>query len=112
MMKPVTNNFLTASALVLAFVFSGASLPAYANHSLEDEDTILVEKRPNEKIPYSKIVRKLSKKLFGFDPRTVTHFGKGRKQGVAKSFSDYMDRSKYRVKVRGDKVVLKYTVFF
>lgn len=105
------SSILGVPALALAFAI-GAPTQVFAHNMLEDEDTILIEKQPSQKIPYSKIVRKLSKRLFNFDTYQVLTFGKGKRNSVARSFQDFADRSKYRLNVRRDEVELKYTLNF
>ena len=112
MLKPVSKSLFSLSAFALAIALTGVSFSAHAGYQYEDEDTILVEKQPNTKIPYSKIIRKISQKLFSFDTHKISHFGKGKKSGVVRNFGDYLDRTKYRVNVRDDRVVFKVKMNF
>lgn len=105
------SSILCAPALAAACLL-GSPLQVNAGNMLEDEDTILIEKQPSQKIPYSKIVRKLGKQLFNFDTSKVLSFGKGKRKSVARNFSDFAERSKYRFNVRKDEIELKYTLNF
>lgn len=108
-----SRSIMYASFFTFAIAFAGAPAIASAAHGFEDEDTILVEKHPpSQKIPYSRIIRKIGQRLFKVDTHKVLQFGKGRKQGVARSFKDFADRSKYRVNVHKDKLTLKFTLNF
>jgi len=112
MRKPNLCSLISASTMALMLSLTSVPALVSASNYYEDEDTILVEKQPSQKIPYSKIVRKIGKRLFKVDTHKVFHLGKGKKSGVARTFSDFADRSKYRVNVRRDKVVLKFTMNF
>jgi hypothetical protein len=108
-----SRSIMYASFFTLAVALIAMPASSHAAYGFEDEDTILVEKHPpSQKIPYSRIIRKIGQRLFKIDTQKVLQFGKGRKQGVARSFKDFADRSKYRVNVRQDKVVLKFTMNF
>lgn len=107
----------TLQHIAFMFMLSGMSLVSshgYAGYLdiADDEDTILVEWRPMTKIPYNRIVRQLSKKLFNFDTQNALSFGEGRRQNVARNFSDYLDRSKTRLNVRRDEIEVKFRVNF
>ncbi|TNC81474.1 MAG: hypothetical protein C9356_09095 [Oleiphilus sp.] len=112
MLKQVTKSLFGFPTILLAASLTGAPALSQAAYQYEDEDTILVEKQPSTKIPYSKIVRKIGKRLFSFDTHKITHFGKGKRAGVVRNFRDYLDRSKYRVHLKEDKVSLKFTLNF
>lgn len=112
MLKQVTKSLFGVPAFMLAVSLTGAPAMSQAAYQYEDEDTILVEKQPSTKIPYSKIVRKIGKRLFSFDTHKVTHFGSGKRSGVVRNFRDYLDRSKYRINIKDDKVSLKFTMNF
>ncbi len=113
MPRTESRSIMFASFFTLAIAFAGMPSMAFAAHGYEDEDTILVEKQPpSQKIPYSRIIRKIGQRLLKIDNINPFQFGKGKKQGVARSFQDFADRSKYRVNVRKDKVVVKFTLNF
>lgn len=90
----------------------GAPTQVTAQTMFEDEDTILVEKQASQKIPYSKIVRKIGQRLFQVDTYKVLSFGQGKRGSVVRSFKDIAEHSKYRFNVRRDELELKYTLYF
>ncbi len=109
-----TKWLLNTSILALLLALSGA---ANAEHDEfigpgNGDDTILVEKQVNEKIPYHKILKKISKRMFKFDAENILAFGKGRTDSVVRSFKDISERMKYRVDVDRDEVEFKLSLNF
>ena len=77
------------------------------------EETILVEKKPSSnKIPYSLIARKVVKRFFDFDTYNVLTYTYSNDTGVARSLSEYISRSDYRLNVKRDEFELKYSLSF
>lgn len=106
------HHLFGTQTIILAMLLGLSSVEVHATNMFEDEDTILVEKQPEQKIPYGRIVRKISEKLFNLDTHKILSFGEGKTRKVARSFKDFTDRSKYRIKLRTDEVQLKYTLNF
>lgn len=108
----IAKFFLNSSVLVLTLALLSISFHSQAASGMSDEDTILVEKQPSQKIPYSKIARKIVQRLFHFDTSSIMSFGQGKKNSIARSFSDFADRSKYRFNVKRDEVEVKFLLNF
>ncbi len=90
------------------------SANTYANPNIpaNDEETILVDQQPSTKIPYRKIVRAVIHRVFNFDSERIMTFG-GKGEGkIARSFSDYVDRTRTRFKVQEDEVELEFKLKF
>lgn len=105
--------------LTLTFCSSIASAQAGAYAGSSDEDTILIEdqaslgdKQTSQKIPYHRILKAFAKRLFDVDMESVFSGGKNKRTAVVRHFSEYTDRTKYRVKVKKDEVVLKFSLNF
>ncbi len=77
-----------------------------------EDDTILVEKEASQKIPYHKILKKLSKQLLNFNTEKVVTFGEGRRDSIVRNFSDLSSRMKYRVDVNRDELEFKFSLNF
>lgn len=99
-------------SLTLMISLTGTPMHSYAYSHFEDEDTILVEKQPSQKIPYAKIIRKIGKRLFQVDTYKIASFGQGKTTKVMRNLKDFAERSKYRVNVREDELEFKYTLNF
>jgi proteasome assembly chaperone (PAC2) family protein len=110
-----TPNSKQASgiAALLAVLLSFSTISVANPHiPANDEDTILVDQQPSTKIPYSKIVRAMIHKVFNFDSERIMTFG-GKGEGkIARSFSDYVDRTRTRFKVKEDEVELELKLNF
>lgn len=103
----------TIGATSTAFVLLASAPTQVTAHAMfEDEDTILVEKQASQKVPYSKIVRKIGQRLFQVDTYKVLSFGQGKRSSVVRNFKDIAEHSKYRFNVRRDELELKYTLYF
>jgi hypothetical protein len=76
------------------------------------DDTILVEKEGAQKIPYGRIAKALVDRFFQVDVKHIFSGGKNRKTASARNFSDYADRTKYRVAVKKEQVQLKFSLNF
>jgi len=87
-------------------------MTASAAYQTGDDDTILVEKQPSQKIPYHKILKSITKQLFKFDSESVFSFGKGKSTRVVRSFGDLVDRSKTRFNIKRDKIEVKFSLNF
>lgn len=99
--------------VVFSLILSSTPQNVQAAHGLNDEDTILVDKQPPpQKVSYSRIVRKIAKRLFKFDADAMLTFGQGKRNNIARSFSDFADRSKYRLNVKEDEVEVKFSLNF
>lgn len=111
--KKLSNTqFIGIAALLTALLSFSANTYANPHIPVSDEDTILVDQQPSTKIPYSKIVRAVIHKVFNFDSERIMTFG-GKGEGtIARSFSDYVDRSRTRFKVKEDEVELEFKLNF
>lgn len=76
------------------------------------DETILIEKEVSQKIPYSKIAKALVNHFFKVDVQKMFTGGKNYKSACVRNFSDYADRTKYRVGLKPDKVELKFSLNF
>lgn len=124
-LNSIAANFKTQETSISAFRFSkicpllflcllGLSLNVQAIPSVpyDDEDTILIDRQPSNKIPYSKIVRAFAYKLFRIDSEKLTTFGSGKTNNVVRHFSEYADRTKTKFKVKRDEVELEFKLNF
>lgn len=113
-MKRKTNRkqSIGIAAFLAALLSFSANTYANPNIPANDEDTILVDQQPSTKIPYSKIFRAVIHKVFNFDSERIMTFG-GKGEGkIARSFSDYVDRTRTRFKVKEDEVELEFKLKF
>ena len=99
-----------AVALTLCGVASVAQ--ATPNVPAADEDTILIDRQPSNKTPYSKIVRAVIYKIFEVDSEKIMSFGADAKRDVVRRFADYADRTRTKFKVKEDSVELEFKVHF
>ncbi len=107
--KTLLRNLICLLALMVA------SSSLYADSFLGpagEEDTILIEKEANTKIPYHLILKKFSNRMFQFDTEHLISFGKGRSDHIVRSFADIRERFKTRVNVDRDEVKLNMSVNF
>ena len=103
------------AAVIFAMLSLSANSYANPNIPMSDEDTILVDKQPSTKIPYSKIVRAMIHKIFDIDSEQIMTFGGNGGNGgkdIARSFSDYVDRTRTQFKVKQDEVELEFKLKF
>jgi len=101
--------------LILALILSlNATFACAQSYSLSNggDDTILIEKQPSQKIPYARIARAFAKRLFDINVETMFSGGKNKKTAVVRNFSEYSDRTKYRLGVRKDRVEMKFSLNF
>lgn len=107
-----TKKFIRIAAIFLAL--QALSMNAFANpdYPINDDDTILVDQQPSTKIPYSKIVRAVIHKVFSVDSDRIMTFGGNGETSIARSFSDYVDRTRTRVKVKEDEVEFELKLNF
>lgn len=105
-----TKHLTRVVALVAAL--SCSSLYASPNLPVSEDETILIDQQPSNKIPYSKIARALIKKIFQFDSQSIMTFGGSTSSSVARSFTDYVDRTKARFKVKEDEVEVEFKLQF
>ncbi len=77
-----------------------------------EEDTILIEKEVNTKIPYHLILKKLSSRMFQFNADALVTLGKGRTDHIVRSLADVRERVKTRLNVDRDEVAVKFSVNF
>jgi hypothetical protein len=99
-------------AFALALFSTSSHCLANPNIPISEDDTILVDQQPNTKIPYSKIVRTVIKKFFNLDSEQLMTFGGNSSKQVARSFSDYVDRTKTKVKVKEDEIEFELKLQF
>lgn len=107
-------KLIAASVLLVGGSFCG-QLCAFdiVSHVHGDEETILVEKQPSETIPYSSIVKKISREIFSIDAeQLVTFGGNPHKCNIVRSFADLKDRTRYRLNVRPEEVEVKLLLEF
>lgn len=103
----------TSCILALMCSLGMASLASANPHvPYDDDETILIDYQPSSKIPYSKIVRAVSKHFFNFDSDSLVTYGTGNRASVARNFSDYMERTRTRLNVREDKIELNVKMHF
>jgi len=107
-----TKKFIWIAAVFLALQGLSANALANPGHTASDDDTILVDQQPSTKIPYSKIVRAMIHKVFDVDSERIMTFGGNSETSIARSFSDYVDRTRTRVKVKEDEVELELKLNF
>ena len=117
-MKPIMMMKFSSCVLVAWFMAISTQAFCSGHNSIPhnfggDEDTILIEKQEgSKKIPYGLIARKLGQHFFNFDARDLVTFSLKPERRIARSFTDYLERSKYRVDMRKDKFELKYSLNF
>ena len=98
-------------SLLLCFCASLASAQSFPFSSSGD-DTILIEKEVSNKIPYSRIAKAVVNRLFKVNVQKMFTGGKNRKTACVRNFSEYADRTKYRLGVKKDKVEVKFSLNF
>lgn len=76
------------------------------------DDTILIEKEVSTKIPYNKIAKAMIDHFFKVDVQSMFAGGKNLKTACVRNFSEYADRTKYRVGVKKDELHLKFSLNF
>ena len=106
------KHFLGSVAITMAMLTMSANTYANPNIPMSDEDTILVDHQPSTKIPYSKIVRAVIHKIFDVDSEQIMTFGGNGGSTVARSFSDYVDRTRTHFKVKEDELELEFKLKF
>lgn len=101
-------------ACTVALITALSCTTAYASPNLpvSEDETILIDQQPSNKIPYSKIARALIKKIFQFHSQKIMTFGGSSSDSVARSFTDYVDRTKTRFKVKEDEVEVEFKLQF
>jgi len=109
----LANNRLKKIAMLLLLCLC-APLATAQSYTLSQggDDTILIEKEVSQKIPYGRIAKAVVKRLFKVDVQKMFTGGKNRKTACVRNFSEYVDRTKYRVAVKKDKVELKFSLNF
>ena len=114
-----SNKYTTASTalnrLVISLFFClAASFVTAEPYALSNngDDTILIEKEVSNKIPYSRLAKAVVKHFFKMDVQKMFTGGKNRKTASVRNFSEYADRTKYRVGVKRDTVELKFSLNF
>jgi len=102
------------SAFILMFCFWTSFSAAQPSTQFPgEEDTILVEKEVSQnKIPYHRILKTISKRLFQIDVNSMFTIGKNRRDAFVRNFQDYASQVKYRFNVREDEVEVKLSLNF
>jgi len=98
--------------LILTCCASFVSAQSYSLSNYGGEETILIEKEVSQKIPYSRIARAVVKRIFNVNVESMFTGGKNKKTAFVRNFSEYADRTKYRLGVRKDKVEVKFSLNF
>jgi len=110
-----TNNkmkHLTCTVALITALSCSTAIHASPNIPVSEDETILIDHQPSKKIPYSKIARALIKEIFQFDSQKIMTFGGSSSNSVARSFADYVDRTKTRFKVKEDEVEVEFKLQF
>lgn len=115
----LSNQFsLACKALqkmvLLMLLCLGTSLAMAQSNTISNngDDTILIEKEGSSKIPYSSIAKAMFDHFFKVDVQKMFTGGKNLKTASVRNFSDYADRTKYRVGVKQNEVELKFSLNF
>lgn len=111
-MFKVPNKNIIASLLFLLACMGAQGLSADSQYPSNDEDTILIERKPSTKIPYSKILRKFGQYFFKIDTETLTSFGAGKNTSVVRHYSQYLERSRTRIKLNSEEIKIKFALNF
>jgi len=98
--------------LILTCCASFVNAQSYSLSNYGGEETILIEKEVSQKIPYSRIARAVVKRIFNVNVESMFTGGKNKKTAFVRNFSEYADRTKYRLGVRKDKVEVKFSLNF
>jgi len=108
-----TARLVKYPACLLTFcLWTSFSIAQPNVHYNGEEDTILIEKEVSQKIPYHRILKSISKRLFKIDMNSMLTIGKTRRDVIARNFRDYADRVKYRLKVDRNEVGVKLSLNF
>jgi hypothetical protein len=100
-----------AISLLLCLCASLANAQSFL-FSQGGDDTILIEKEASTKIPYSRIAKAVVNHVFNVNVQQMFSGGKNNKTACVRNFSEYADRTKYRVGVKKDKVEVKFSLNF
>jgi len=76
------------------------------------EDTILIEKEMTRKASFHQAFKSLAKTFFKFDVENLVSGGKNCKSAVIRNFSDFSNRTKYRINLKQQQVEFKFTLNF
>jgi len=102
------KTFIQTVLLCTSMIFMSSYATAAPGTPSSDEDTILVDYQPSNKVPYGRIASKVFKKLFNFDSERLMTFGGHNSSKVARTFSEYAARGKTRFKIKHDQIALEY----
>jgi hypothetical protein len=104
---------LQKMALLLLLCLGTSFASAQPNAiSKNGDDTILIEKDGSSKVPYSHIAKAVFDHLFKVDIQKMFSGGKNLKTACVRNFSDYSDRTNYRIGVKQDEVEFKLSLNF
>lgn len=106
------NRTSIAVAVLLISSFGAQCLSADSHYPADDDETILIERQPSTKIPYHTILKKIGQHFFKLDTEALTSFGEGKNASVVRHYSQYLERSKTRIKVKTDEVQVKFSLNF
>ena len=94
----------------LMFCISTASAQNVTNSS--GEDTILIEKEMTRKASFHQAFKSLAKTMFNFDVENLVSGGDDCKSAVIRNFSDFTNRTKYRINLKQEQVEFNFTLNF
>ena len=114
--NPMSNCHLRycykIATFIIAMFYLSISSSAQAVTNYSDDDTILIEKELSHKISYSTALKTFAKHILKFDIDSALSGGKNCREAVIRSFSDFSDRTKYRLNLKHDKVEVKFSLNF
>lgn len=106
------KNICQSTMLVVVISFCSASVSAQNITHSSGEDTILIEKEMTRKASFHSAFKSLARNLFDLDVDSLVSGGNNCRTAVIRSFRDFKDRTKYRVKFHQDEVEFKFTLNF
>jgi hypothetical protein len=97
---------------LIAVLYCYAIPHAQASQRYGDDETILIEKEISTRLSYSAAFKSFSKHLLKFDIDSFFSGGKNCRDAVIRSFSDFSNRTKYRLNLKHDEVEVRFTLNF
>jgi len=110
--KRCLKHIVQQSMFIFALMLCVTTASAQNVTNSSGEDTILIEKEMTRKASFHQAFKSLAKTFFKFDVENLVSGGKNCKSAVIRNFSDFSNRTKYRINLKQQQVEFKFTLNF
>ena len=111
-LKRIVQQSMFIFALMFCFTSATSATSAQNVTNSSGEDTILIEKEMTRKASFHQAFKSLAKSMFNFNVENLVSGGDNCKSAVIRNFSDFTNRTKYRINLKQEQVEFNFTLNF